>query len=224
MTSLVSVVLPVFNGEAFLAEALDAILAQDYPSLEVIVADDGSTDSTPDIVKGYDAVKYVRQDNAGPSAARNAGIAMSTGDFVTFCDCDDLYHPGKVSAQVSHLEGHPAAGCVMVRHHTVIEPGTTPPAWIEKDDGGVQVQSAMVRREVIDIVGGYNPDYRMSENMEWLSRIKTAGFGIDVIDEILVERRLHGTNASYDRRDLQTSLLGSLRSRIAANRQAEARR
>lgn len=217
----VSVILPVFNGEQFLAQSLNAILEQDYPSLEIIVADDGSTDSTPEVVQRYPTVRYVRQENAGPSAARNAGIAISTGDYVTFCDCDDLYHPGKVSAQVRHLEANAECGCVMVRHHTVIEPGTEPPPWIEKDDGGVQVQSAMVPRQVIDNVGGYNPEYRMSENMEWLGRIKTAGFGIDVIDEILVERRLHGSNASYSRRGLQTGLLASLRSRIEANRRAE---
>lgn len=221
LVSIVSVVLPVFNGEQFLAQALDAILAQDYPALEVIVADDGSTDATPQTVKRYPTVRYVRQENAGPSAARNAGIAVSTGDFVTFCDCDDLYYPGKVSAQVRHLQSNPQCGAVMVRHHTVIEPGTEPPAWIEKDDGGAQVQSAMVRREVIDTVGGYNPEYRMSENMEWLTRIKTAGFGVDVIDEILVDRRLHGSNASYSRRDLQTGLLATLRSRIEATRRAE---
>jgi glycosyltransferase involved in cell wall biosynthesis len=217
---LVSVVVPVYNGEAFLAQAIEAIMDQDYQPIELLVADDGSTDTTPQIAARYPGVRYLRQDNAGPAAARNAGIAASTGQFVTFCDCDDLYHRGKVSAQVRYLQANPEVGCVLVRQRTVVQPGTEPPPWIDREDGGAQVQSAMVRRGVIEQVGGYNPDYRMSENMEWLGRIKTAGFRIDVMDDIVVDRRLHGTNLSYDRRELQRGLLASLRTRVRAGKES----
>ena len=215
---LVSVVVPVYNGAAFVAQAIEAILGQDYQPIDLIVADDGSIDHTPQIVRRYPDVRYLRQENAGPAAARNAGIAVSAGEFVTFCDCDDRYHPDKVSTQIRHLQANPAAGCVLVRQRTVIEPGTEPPAWIDREDGGAQVQSAMVRRQVIEQVGGYNPDYRMSENMEWLGRIKTAGFRIDVLDDIVVDRRLHGANLSYDRRELQRGLLTSLHAKVRASR------
>jgi glycosyltransferase involved in cell wall biosynthesis len=221
MTSaLVSVVVPVHNGERFLAESLEAILRQDYEPIELIVVDDGSTDASPEIVARYPDIHYIRQDNRGPSAARNTGIAASSGELLTFCDCDDVYRRAKVSIQVRHLTAHPAASCVLVRHETFVEPGTEPPEWISADDTGVQVQSAMVRRAVINAIGGYNPDYRMTENMEWLERMKTAGLRIDVLDDVVVDRRLHGTNLSYQRKGLQQGLLRSLRDRVHEKREA----
>jgi glycosyltransferase involved in cell wall biosynthesis len=215
---LVSVVIPVHNGERFIAQSVEAVLAQDHEPIELIVVDDGSTDTTAEIVARYPQVRYVRQDNAGPSAARNTGIEFSSGDLLTFCDCDDVYRKGKVSAQVRYLAAHPETSCVLVRHETFVEPGTEPPAWITMDDTGVQVQSAMVRRAVIDAIGGYNADYRLTENMEWLGRMRAANLRIDVLDEVLVDRRLHGTNLSYERKGLQQGLLRSLRDRVEERR------
>jgi glycosyltransferase involved in cell wall biosynthesis len=215
---LVSVIVPVYNGERFVAQALEAILAQDYPALELIAVDDGSTDATAEILARYARVRRISQSNSGPSAARNAGIEASTGDLLTFCDCDDMYRPEKVSSQVRHLEQNEDAACVLVHHRAFVEPGTEPPAWIMKDDQGVQ--SPMIRRSVLDTVGGYDPEYRMSETIEWLARMKGAGLRVDVIDDVLVDRRIHGSNLSYERQGLQHSLLRSLRARIDDNRKA----
>jgi glycosyltransferase involved in cell wall biosynthesis len=215
---LVTVIVPVYNGERFVAQAIEAILAQDYPALELIVVDDGSTDATREIVSGYPRALCISQSNAGPSAARNAGIEASTGDLLTFCDCDDMYRPDKVSSQVRHLEQNTDAACVLVHHQAFVEPGTEPPAWMMKDDQGVQ--SPMIRRRVLETVGGYDPEYRMSETIEWLARMKGAGLRVDVIDNVLVDRRIHGSNLSYERQGLQQSLLRSLRARIDENRKA----
>lgn len=213
----VSVVVPVFNGALFVAQAIQAILLQDYAPIEVVVVDDGSTDETPRVVAAY-PVRYVRQDNAGPSAARNRGLAEATGDFLTFCDYDDVYHRTKISSQVRHLLDNPETACVLVHHRTFVEPGTEPPAWMAKDDAGVQ--SPMIRRSVLERVGGYNPAYRMSETMEWLGRMKAAGLAVDVLAEALVDRRLHGSNVSYQRQGLQQGLLRSLRDRVQDKRGA----
>jgi glycosyltransferase involved in cell wall biosynthesis len=217
MFPLVSVVVPVYNGANFVAQAIEAILAQNYERVEVVLVDDGSVDETPEIVGRY-PVKYLRQDNAGPSSARNAGLAASTGEFLTFCDYDDIYHVDKVSAQVRYLMEHPDTACVLVHHRTFVEAGTEPPTWMSKDDTGVQ--APMIRRTVLDSVGGYNVEYRMSETMEWLGRMTTAGLRVDVIDDVLVDRRLHGTNVSYQRQGLQQGLLRSLRERLDAKREA----
>lgn len=213
---LVSVIVPVFNGERFVAEAVEAILDQDYLKLELIVVDDGSTDMTARIVSGYPRARCISQDNSGPSAARNAGLAASSGELLTFCDSDDVYHRGKVSAQVSHLTANENTACVLVRHRTFVEPGTEPPAWMTKDDQGAQ--NPMIRRQVLETVGGFDPDYRVSETFEWLIRMRAAGLRVDVLDEVLVDRRIHGTNMSYGRQDLQQGLLRSLRTRIEESR------
>jgi glycosyltransferase involved in cell wall biosynthesis len=104
---LVSVVIPVYNGEAHIAAALDSALLQTHPHLEVIVVDDGSTDGTCDIVEsrraGDGRVRLVRQENAGVAAARNRGIAEARGEFVAPLDADDLWEPTKIERQVARM-------------------------------------------------------------------------------------------------------------------------
>lgn len=215
--SLVSVIVPVYNGERYLAEALDSILAQDYRPVEVIVVDDGSTDRSGEIARSFNDVRYLRQENQGPAAARNNGMAAANGGFLSFCDADDLLRPTKVSAQVAYLGEHVDVDCVLVRHEVFFEAGVSRPAWL-LDDEGAQAQSALVRRSVIERVGGFDPAYRLTEGIEWLSRMRDAGVTIALLPEVLQDRRIHGGNLSYHRRELQHYLLHSMRSRIARAR------
>ena len=102
---LVSVIVPVFNSEAFLAEALASIFAQRGPTIEVIVVDDGSTDRSGEIARNAaKPVRYHYQENGGPSSARNAGLAMATGEFIAFLDADDLWPPDKLKQALDALK------------------------------------------------------------------------------------------------------------------------
>jgi len=95
---LISCIVPVYNGERYLKEALDSILVQTHCPLEIIVADDGSTDGTASVVAGYgEGVKHLWQPNAGETAARNMGLSAAQGEFVAFLDADDLWHPEKLA-------------------------------------------------------------------------------------------------------------------------------
>ena len=216
---LVSVVIPVHNGARFVAEAVNSVLRQTYAPIEVLVVDDGSTDATPDVVARFPGVRCLAQANAGPAAARNRGIEASTGAFVTFCDSDDRFLPTKVAAQVAHLEAHPELGCVLVGHETFYEAGVPRAPW-EQDEGGTQPQSVLARRAVLDAVGGFDPTFRFAEGIEWLSRVRAAGVGIGVLDEVHVERRIHGENLSYGRDGMQSHLLLAMRRRIDDRRSA----
>lgn len=92
-----SVIIPAYNAAAFIARAIDSVLAQTWPAEEIIVVDDGSSDATADIVAGYgERVCYLHQDNAGVSAARNAGARAATGDWLAFLDADDWYYPDRL--------------------------------------------------------------------------------------------------------------------------------
>jgi alpha-1,6-rhamnosyltransferase len=217
---LVSIIVPAFNSELYLDEALDAVERQDHPNVEVIVVDDGSTDRTAELVRRRLGVQLIQQANSGPSAARNAGINVAKGEYLTFCDADDRFRPQKVSLQAAHLDEHPRIGCVLVHHETFFAEGTSRPEWLSAEEG-VQPQSAMVRRSVVERVGGFDPDYRLTEGLEWLSRMRDAGIGIDVLDAVCVERRIHENNLSYQRAGLQRNMLRSLHARIERNRRAE---
>ena len=107
---LVSVVVPVYNGELYLARALSSVLGQDYGPLEVIVVDDGSTDNSAQIACSFGGVHYIQQPNQGVSASRNAGITASHGEFIGFRDQDDIWAPEKLSVQAGYLLKHHEVG------------------------------------------------------------------------------------------------------------------
>jgi glycosyltransferase involved in cell wall biosynthesis len=106
--ALVSCIVPVFNGEKYFPEAVDSILAQTYRPLEVVVADDGSTDGTAALVAGYgDQVRYLFQPNTGTAAACNLGLKAAQGDFIAFLAADDLWHPERLARQMSRFQRPP---------------------------------------------------------------------------------------------------------------------
>src|SRR2546427_4231674 len=110
---VVSVVIPVYNGERYLADAIQSVLDQTYQNLEVIVVDDGSTDGSAAVAKRFgDAIRYVRQANGGVCQARNTGISVARGTYLAFLDQDDLWLPDKLAVQVAYLESHPEVGAV----------------------------------------------------------------------------------------------------------------
>lgn len=106
-------VIPVYNGEPFLAAAVESVLDQTYQPIECIVVDDGSSDGTPKLCEGFgNAVRYLRKPNGGVSSARNLGVAEAEGEFVAFLDADDTWLPDKVEKQMAVLGEVPEAGMV----------------------------------------------------------------------------------------------------------------
>lgn len=112
MSSLVSVIIPCYNCAATVAETIESVLAQDVP-VEVVAVNDGSKDRTLEVLSSFGSrIRVIDQPNAGPPAARNAGVQAATGSFIAFVDADDIWLPGKASAQVRHLQGHAEVGTV----------------------------------------------------------------------------------------------------------------
>jgi glycosyltransferase involved in cell wall biosynthesis len=217
--ALVSVIVPVYNGERFLAEALNSIFAQDYRPIEVIVVDDGSDDRTAEIARDFADIRCLRQSNQGLAAARNAGIREAHGEFIAFLDADDLMLPNKLTVQMQYLLDHPEVGCVLCRQKPLWEPDTPIPAWLRPDrvfgdPGGVIPPSALVRRVSIQRAGGFDPTYRVAEGMEWLGRLRDAGVRIAVVPEVLMLRRIHDSNLTHQNRQLREGLLRGLKGKI----------
>ena len=110
---LVSIIIPVYNCDKYIAESIESVLNQTYHPIQTIVVDDGSVDSTAEIVQAYKEVTYIFQENQGHGAAKNSGIAASSGEFIGFNDADDIFVRDKVHRQVQLLMDNPDYGYVI---------------------------------------------------------------------------------------------------------------
>jgi glycosyltransferase involved in cell wall biosynthesis len=219
----VSVIVPVFNADAFVGEALDSIRAQAYEPLETLVVDDGSTDRSADVVA---AVARERPDirllrlpgNRGPAAARNAGLAAARGGLITFLDADDLMAPGRVRFQVDYLAGHPEVDVVLGTETLVLAPGASLPAWLAGRPASrprYHQMTMMARPAVFERAGPFDESFRVSSDTEWAQRARAAAVSTALVDRVLVTRRIHGANLTYRTEALQEArariLLGAAR-------------
>ena len=196
---LVSAILPAYNRERYLGAALESILGQDYRPLEVILVDDGSTDGTARVARSYPGVRYLYQPNQGAAAARNAGVAASRGEFLSFLDSDDVWTPRKLSLQVDFLLKHPEIGYCLARMQNFPEPGCPLPPRVQPEEAGAPEVGALpstliVRREIFDRIGGFDPRYPVGEDIDWFFRAKDSGIPFAILPEVLLRRRLHDTN------------------------------
>jgi glycosyltransferase involved in cell wall biosynthesis len=199
---LVSVVVPVWDGERFLGECLEGLAAQEHPALEVVVVDDGSTDGSAGLAESFaerlDRLQVLRRPHEGLAPTRNAGVAAATGPLVAFCDADDVWHPEKAAVQVAHLAEHPSCDVVLCRNETIFEQGVEPPAWLRRDQvrgdlDGVSSASGIYRRAVFDVVR-FRPELGIGADFDILVQARAAGFRLEVLEVPLWDRRIHGSS------------------------------
>jgi glycosyltransferase involved in cell wall biosynthesis len=217
----ISVVVPVYQGERFLAAALESIRDQSRPADEVVVVDDGSTDAgaaiAEEVAGDWPALRVLRRPHAGLSSALNAGIAATSGDLVTFLDCDDLMVPTRLARQAAHLAAHPGTDLVIGREEVMVEDGAVAPAWIRAERDGTPrpaMMSLMARRAALERVGGFDTALRVSQDLDWMVRARVAGLRMDTLDAVLMRRRMHGDNMVYATADIRQGMLQVLRNRI----------
>jgi glycosyltransferase involved in cell wall biosynthesis len=218
VTPLVSAVVAVHNGEAFLEEALKSALTQDHPSLEIVVVDDGSTDGSAAVARALLGDHVISTECNGVGAARNLGLSMTTGAFVAFLDHDDVWEPSKTTRQVEYLRANPAVGCVLGRQEIFFEPGCEPPRWMSRDTvfgdlDGIPLVSAMFRVECIRAIGGYDPSYAVAEDRDLFVRLRESGCRIEVLPDVVLRRRFHDTNRSHQSHRNGHALLRSLKAK-----------
>jgi len=214
---LVSAIMPAFQAEAFLEQAIASLLAQEYEPFEVVVCDDGSTDRTPEILAAHPELRVIRQENAGPAAASNAAVAASRGELLALFDADDLWPPTRLRAQAGYLADHPDVACVLGRQEWI-----NPPPWLTRDPvygdlDGIPLVSAMIRRSAFEAVGGFDESFSHGEDMDLLFRLREHGFRIEVLPEVVVYRRFHGGNLIASEPDT-SPLLRSVRQKLARER------
>lgn len=218
---LVSVIVPVYNGAAFIHSALASITAQSYANLELLVVDDGSTDNTRAVVtKGFPALQYLYQANRGPAAARNLGLHHATGDFIAFLDADDLWPRGRLSHHLQLFADFPLADIVIGPTRMILyqESGKSEEAVLPAPMIQHQVGSATYRRRVFEQVGNFDATLWLGEDAEWFRRALGTSTKIQITAEIALDYRLRPGSLSFGQSSLYKGFLAALRTRLHQQR------
>jgi len=199
--AMISVVLPVYNCERHLAEAIRSVLEQSYEPLELLVVDDGSTDSSAEIAERYASsrIRVLRQGNAGTAAARNAGVDAARGDLLAHLDADDLWPAGSLALRASALAADEQADLVYGRVEEFFSPelGRDEQQRVRspREPLAACVPTAMlVRRVAHERVGPFDVSLRAGQDLDWLLRAHEAGLRFAEIPDLVVRRRLHEGN------------------------------
>jgi glycosyltransferase involved in cell wall biosynthesis len=217
---LISVVVPVFNGERYLEKTLRSALAQTYQPLEVVVVDDGSTDGTSDIIAAIAAsdsrLRPFRKEKGGVAAARNYGISQARGKLVAMLDADDLWHPEKVARQVAVMNsssdnvGLVYCWAIEIDENDTVIPSLKQIGTKQSHQGQVTAQLAtgcfvetssapLIKKACIEQVGGYDIDLQPQGAEDWKLYLALSGVcEFAVIPEYLVGYRQYGASLSRD--------------------------
>lgn len=207
---LLSVIVPAYNGEAFLAEAVESIYRQDYHPLEIVIVDDASTDNTDGIARSFigDArgeVRYIYQAHFGrPAAGRNRGIRAAAGEIIGFLDQDDIWPENKLALQMPYLLNNEDPLDVVVGHTQMLHPteqangerqfeaATTPVDYM-------LLSSALFKRPVFEKVGYFDESLRYyGDDLDWFIRAREHGLSIRQLEAVTLYWRIHATNTSHD--------------------------
>lgn len=218
---LVCVIIPTYNNGEFLPIAIDSVISQTHSNIEIIVVNDGSTDNTDEVVKGYlDDIIYIKLKNSGPAAARNTGMRSAHGKYIAFLDADDIWLPGKIEEQVNVFHSNPDVTLVYTRmtefDHTSGEilrefPKKTYSGRIFDNlltENFILLSSVLIKTSILKEMGGFDENLHTAEDTNLYLKIAKE-FDIIGMNSILVKRRKHNTNIS-DRVDIPIGTLDNL--------------
>jgi glycosyltransferase involved in cell wall biosynthesis len=219
----VSVIIPVYNVEQYVAQTLESVLAQTYTNLEIIIVDDESPDRSIDVCRRYTdpRIQIVQQKNRGLAGARNTGIRHATGDYIALLDSDDLWLPDKLQKQVAHLEASPQLGISFCRSAFIDDSGQplgtyqmprlkdiTAPYLMCRNPIG-NGSAPLIRREVFDAIAStddrygtpetfyFDDNFRQSEDIEcWIRIVIQTGWKIEGLSEAMTLYRVNAGGLS----------------------------
>jgi len=198
---LVSIIMPVFNTDKYLKEALDSIFSQTYRNFEIICIDDGSIDNSLPILKSFEnRIKLIINDkNYGTSESRNRGIQLSKGEFLAFLDADDIWEKNKLEIQIKEFNDKPDLDVSFAYMQCFISPELSGDArnkrYCPPDSVPCHIpSSAVIKRTSFEKVGYFDTRFKNIEFMDWVNKAKETGLKIETLNDTLVFRRIHETN------------------------------
>lgn len=215
---LVSVIIPAYQAEAFLDEAIASVLAQDVRPLEVIVVDDGSTDRTFEVARAYRNVRTLRQENRGIAAARNAGLAVARGEFYAFLDADDSWPLGRLRKQLALLTADPQLDMVFGQVEILEQRADQNSPVSAAVQSGPLPGSMLVRAASFQRVGPFSQSFRIGEFIDWYMRAEELGLKRATLPELVLRRRVHGDNVGIREKSAQTDYVRVLKAALDRRR------
>ncbi len=207
---LISIIVPVFNGEKFIRESIENILSQNYPAIEIIMVDDGSTDNSKKIIDELPVdVRYFHQPNAGPAAARNRGIRDVSGEYIAFLDVDDLWPENNLALLRKEIEND--RDLSVVRGHAQL--------FKTAEDGGMEfignpdesfpnyIGAGLYRKSAFSKVGLFDSDLTFGEDEDWYTRAMELKIKMKRLDEVTLYVRRHGGNMTEGKSLVELNML-----------------
>jgi len=226
---MISVIIPVYNYDRYLGEAIESVLSQTYQHLEVIVVDDGSTDRSGEVAKSFAGrgVQYCQQVHAGIGPARNKGVELAQGEYLAFLDADDRWPLEKIERQLRAFENDPALEMVFgyalqlqnglaweagVRDKSLTVDGMVP---------GMVPGTMLIKRDAFDRVGKFEGGLKVGEFIDWYARAVELKVRSLVLPELLLWRRIHDSNQGVRERQSVSDYARVLKAKLD-RRRAEA--
>ncbi len=223
-TPQVSVIIPAYNGDRYIVQAVESVLSQTFTDLEIIVVDDGSTDATRQVLEPYlDRIRYIYQENQGVAAARNRGIKEAKGDLIAFLDQDDFFLPDKLAAQVALFIASPSLGIVNSGWRLVNEQGEIisdikPWQYFPKLDLETWIvqmpvlpSAMMFSRKWLELAGGFNSEFDSVDDSDLVIRLTVLGCEAAWLPQVTVCYRQHDKNVSIKKSLKQANLFIKLK-------------
>jgi glycosyltransferase involved in cell wall biosynthesis len=216
----ISVIIPIYNGEIFLEDAIKSVLNQNYDNFECIVVDDGSTDGSAVIAKKYERNIYLHQEHKNVAAARNLGIQKASGEYLAFLDADDIWDINKLEIQINYMEENPDIDYSITKHSLFLAEGLKDfPQWVrtnhlQEETIAYIPSSLIVRKSAFEIVGYFDESYRISDDSDWFLRARDAGIKLGIIDKNLLHKRVHSQCLMSQTGVIKKELMKSIRASL----------
>ena len=204
-TPFVSVIIPVFNGEKYLKEAIESVLAQDYPRKEIIVVNDGSTDNTTNIMKSFfPNLRYVEQSNQGLGASRNMGVKNALGTHLAFLDHDDLWAPTKLTEQVKAWKQADNDPLIFgsVQQFICSQLTQEEKARLAVNETvlpGYIASTLLLSKKRFLEVGEFMTQNKVGEFLDWYMRALAKNIPMQLLSSLCLKRRVHDNNMGRQR-------------------------
>jgi len=224
MKANVSVLIPVHNYAAYIGEAIESVLKQTVPAMEIIVVDDGSTDGSGSIAASYPGVRCYTFPQQGVATARNRLVEYATGDYVAFLDADDLWLQDRLEKQMAYLAAHPTCEVVFCRYRNFTDLPEGELTQRQRRVLSVEIDQnltgACIKRSLFDRCGLFDAKYQYGEDTEWLTRLKICGVDLShCLEEVLYLRRIHANNLTLSHETQDQKAIMSLMADAIRNAQ-----